>query len=472
MNHTKKAFAFIVVLSMLIGIMSTSLIGNAAEVGTYENPYDASQKYFVYMDAYLLNTQLEAGDEDGYWYTYTTEEAGIIALENIAKDSAGLETNKYQVTIYHGQDKYVAFDENGNYTNPITTLRLKANETIKIHLTATPDENGNYNYVNIYASFIYTNGTETEPIYLKSKNGFVVYVPAGKSLTYQDGTNGGLYGSKGLEISCDNNAISNTILTLDGADYKDVDGDGKIELTLPGDPSAQIAIHPMFTITNNSTSTVRYVATLVSSSQEDMIEPGTNHFAKYYPAKDYCHTMGNNEYWYCAECDIYYKNATGTVVTDPSKLFFEAKNELTYWAAVDSDCAWEGNYEHWLCNGCNSFFTDAEGKNEVTYEELMIPTLPHTPGELCYEWVVKATADSIGWFDKVIPCSVCGYDVSREYIEYQMGDMNLDGKINISDLFELKVELSTGTGTNVIADINADDSINITDLFTIKRILQ
>ncbi len=472
MNHTKKALAFTIVISMLLSILSTSFIGNAAEVGSYDNPFDASEKYNTYIQTYLINTQLQEGDEDGYWYTYTADQAGILCLENSAKDSKGFDTYAFQITIYHGDKTYVAIDENGVHTSPITTLRLKSGDTVLIHLESIPDENGNYPYTNIYANFFFASGTESSPIYIKSKTGFRGYVGANKSVTYQDGTSGGLYGGKGLLVSASGNVIENTVLTLDGVEYKDTDGDGYIELMLPGDPNAQIAIHPMITLTNNTSNDVIYTAKLVSSAAEDFAEAGTGHMAKYFPSTSNCHTNGNKEYWYCSECDIYYKNATGTVISDPTTFMLTAKNELTYWAACEPDCAWEGNHEYWMCSGCNSYFTDAEGSNEVSYQSLMIPTLPHTPGNVCYEWVVKATAESIGWFDRVIPCTVCGNDVSREYIEYEMGDVNLDTKINISDLFSLKVELSTGSGINVVADINADDSINITDLFAIKRLLQ
>lgn len=58
--------------------------------------------------------------------------------------------------------------------------------------------------------------------------------------------------------------------------------------------------------------------------------------------------------------------------------------------------------------------------------------------------------------------------------QYQLGDVNLDGNLNTSDLLILKKYLlgfETTEFNSITADINEDDNINVIDLLKLKRIL-
>lgn len=103
---------------------------------------------------------------------------------------------------------------------------------------------------------------------------------------------------------------------------------------------------------------------------------------------------------------------------------------------VAPTCQTEGIKEHYVCPSCGYRYSDSEGNNKVSYEDLVIPKLPHNwdGGKI----TTKATETDPGVI--TFTCLVCGetkdvpYTLGNEdKILVKKGDVNNDDKIDIED---------------------------------------
>lgn len=272
MNFSKKALAILLAVLLLASSMTAFSFAAEGEIGTEANPENANDRYFSATKSYLINTDLAEGDSDGYWYTFTAPGAGILAIDASAVDVNYAKTEDFQVTVTCKGQTYLANDV--VFTRPIAPFRVSRNDVVTIHMTANPDADGNYPKLKIYCNITTCYGNSTDPLLIKSANGFIANVQGNKSILYQDGTNGGLWGAKGIVISASSpEYIAKTEIDVNGVTYTDKDQDGTIELMLPGDPNAQIAPHPQFEIFNLNAVDVSYVIRVVDKAEEsDVIE--------------------------------------------------------------------------------------------------------------------------------------------------------------------------------------------------------
>ena len=101
------------------------------------------------------------------------------------------------------------------------------------------------------------------------------------------------------------------------------------------------------------------------------------------------------------------------------------------------------------------------------YNDLYIPALGHTPGD-----AVKENEGAHGSHEKVVYCSVCGEELSREYVDgYVPGDITGDGEVNNKDLTRLFRYLS-GYEVEVqeaALDVNGDGLVSNKDLTRLFR---
>ena len=298
-----------------------------AEVGSEKNPANANELYNSMVGYYILNPQLEAGDADGYWYIFTVEEDGIFCLENSSADGAD-----YQIMVDDGMNQYLAFD--GVYSNPISTYRLTAGDVVKINIYAEYDASWAIPATKVYASFSMVDGSTDEPVGVKSES-YKAYVASGDTVSYKDATKSAAYAGMGLEISGYSEAIAVTTVTVNGTEYTDEDGDGKIELNLVGDYYTR----PVVSITNNHDWNISYTLTVVDSAREgyyctcgalmdhiDAIEP--------------CHADGTQEYWYCPDCEGFWQYVALTQLTNSKNVILPAtgSNNVVHFDAVDPAC--------------------------------------------------------------------------------------------------------------------------------------
>ncbi|MBQ8324211.1 MAG: hypothetical protein IJX82_03580, partial [Clostridia bacterium] len=372
-------------------------------VGSEANPENANDKLLNLgsVQCYFINTDLEAGDEDGYWYVFTAPSNGVLCLEN-SLASGG----EYQIELRNENNYNLAID--GVYSNPVTTYPVTKGEVVKIHIYAEC-EGATIPATSVNACIFMSKGTESDPVSIKSKEGFKAYVPGGKTVCYVDGTTGGEWAGKGLVVSGASDVIANATVIVDDVAYTDVDGDGTIEITIAGDPNSMLAIHPFIDITNGCDYNASFTLTLGEAVSEDapaVPELGYcscgNDLVYESGCEATCHQNGMQEYWFCPECDAVYADEAGTQLTNRKNLVIVAECELVYQAGYEATCHQTGSYEYWFCPECDAVFADAAGIQLTNRKNLTIPALT----ELVYVEGYEASCHQTGlneyWY-----CSEC-----------------------------------------------------------------
>ena len=89
-----------------------------------------------------------------------------------------------------------------------------------------------------------------------------------------------------------------------------------------------------------------------------------------------CDTLGNIEYWYCADCDQYWQDAALTQLTNSKNVMIgtEAHN-IVHIDAVAPGCHYIGNIEYWYCSVCGSFWQDEALTQVTNSKNVILPAL-------------------------------------------------------------------------------------------------
>ena len=102
-----------------------------------------------------------------------------------------------------------------------------------------------------------------------------------------------------------------------------------------------------------------------------------------------CDGKGNHEYWFCDDCNTYFKDAELTRVyrdgnsDDPDKdgvrIKSEPKNhgEMVHHPATEPLCDKKGNIEYWECKECHECFADPRGDVERSRSFFEIDSIGH-----------------------------------------------------------------------------------------------
>ena len=120
-----------------------------------------------------------------------------------------------------------------------------------------------------------------------------------------------------------------------------------------------------------------------------------------------CETAGNSEYYYCSVCKTYYSDAEAkkSIAKDswviPALGHTEVIDE-----AVAPTCTETGLTEGIHCSVCG----------EVLKAQETVDALGHTEGEAVVENNVAPDCENAGSYDKVVYCTVCDAELSRETI--------------------------------------------------------
>ena len=85
-----------------------------------------------------------------------------------------------------------------------------------------------------------------------------------------------------------------------------------------------------------------------------------------------CGSRSVVEYWSCDECGQVFKDEAGTQPTTLTSLRLEGKTDpnnhpadkVTHVEYTEPTCSQKGNFEYWFCGECNTYFKDAELKTE------------------------------------------------------------------------------------------------------------
>ncbi len=370
----KRTVAILTLFAMLLGCMSFGLSVSAADaLGTYDDPMAPTEFYGMY----LLNNTLEEGDSDGIWYSFAAPSAGIVSVENAANDADGNRVYDYQLVVEIGDKRYYANDT--VFSNPVSTLRVTKGTEVKIGMWALPDEEGNIPSRKMYVSLDMVTALDSDPVRVKSADGFTAPVGSNKTVCYLDGSTAGVYAGKGVILEGPAEAVANATVTYGTTEYVDFDGDGKIEFSFPAaTDGAMIAPHYAFSITNGSAVDAVFVLRLVDNAKEGYFEPSTGHAVECVPSVDpTCLEAGMQEYWYCSVCDKYYENDDCTVETTAEALLVEATGH----DFVEGACTACGEPEPAYTLGDINADGDINGKDSNTLKKFVSGSLLPTQTE-------------------------------------------------------------------------------------------
>lgn len=149
-----------------------------------------------------------------------------------------------------------------------------------------------------------------------------------------------------------------------------------------------------------------------------------------------CEESGYEACWICENCGKLFIEL-GKPVEIPAR-----GHKLTKTEGKEATCGESGYEAYWTCEACNKMFSDADGINEIE-APVEIPALGHK-----YE-------DGV--------CINCG----QPEIKYELGDVNQDGKLDITDATLIQCYLVMmpieGTFNKELADVNQDGNITIYD---------
>ena len=108
----------------------------------------------------------------------------------------------------------------------------------------------------------------------------------------------------------------------------------------------------------------------------------------------------------------------GDEISRTPKIIEKKAHTLTFVPEVPASESRTGIKAHYVCSECKGLFLDEAGSQPTTEAALIIPQLAHVhaPAEPVIENVVPATCQHAGSQDKVVYCSTCGAELSRETI--------------------------------------------------------
>ena len=193
------------------------------------------------------------------------------------------------------------------------------------------------------------------------------------------------------------------------------------------------------------------------------LAPSCKYNAVYTAAKEAtCFEEGNVEYWYCANCDVYYADADCTIITNAKNVILPVSHNVIHVEAKDATCYEEGNIEYWYCEDCGAAWTD-ELLREVTNLKNVILPVSHN---VIHVAAKDATCTELGnieyWY-----CDICGSAWLDEYchlntnlmaVKLPMADHTYDGDMDVDcnvcgDIRVIEYEVKT-FGGNSIAESN------------------
>ena len=135
-----------------------------------------------------------------------------------------------------------------------------------------------------------------------------------------------------------------------------------------------------------------------------------NHPADKVTHKEYtaptCSQKGNLEYWFCDECNTYFKDAelkTKYESRSDTEIEKDASKhpELIEHAYTAATCTEDGNLPYWECTACGNYYANADGTGEYSKKsDVTIKSTGHS-----YAWV-EFTVEGTAYHAQ--DCTVCG----------------------------------------------------------------
>ena len=165
--------------------------------------------------------------------------------------------------------------------------------------------------------------------------------------------------------------------------------------------------------------------------------------AEYVAAKDAtCYEPGNVEYWYCANCDVYYADAACTIITNAKNVIIPVTHNVIHVEAKDATCTENGNIEYWYCDACGSAWLDELCHMNTNLKAVVLGATGHDYDD-----------------DMDVDCNVCGDIRVVEYEVKTFGGASIkesnDGLSGLAFRFDLTDKISglaVVEGTKYVAD--------------------
>ena len=155
--------------------------------------------------------------------------------------------------------------------------------------------------------------------------------------------------------------------------------------------------------------------TLNTNLKSVVLPASCSYGAVYTAAKEAtCYEPGNTEYWYCANCDVYYADAACAIVTNAKNVIIPITHNIIAVEAKAATCTAEGNIAYWYCADCGQAWLDELCHLNTNLKAVILPMAEHT--------YANAHDDS---------CDVCG--AIREIV-LDAEDVILDSGNSISEL--------------------------------------
>ena len=155
-----------------------------------------------------------------------------------------------------------------------------------------------------------------------------------------------------------------------------------------------------------------------------------------------CYEPGNTEYWYCANCDVYYADAACAIVTNAKNVIIPVTHNVIHVEAKAPTCTELGNIEYWYCADCGQAWLDEYCHLNTNLKAVVLPVADHTYDDE---------------FDT--DCNVCGDIRVVEYVVKTFGGTSFmesnDGLSGLAFRFDLtdKIQgMAIKDGTLYMAD--------------------
>ncbi len=416
MQKFRKILSICLAMVLVLG-MGTVVFAADAE-GSEENPAPATDNGFGYEMSHLF-------DADGtYWFTFTPADGGLLNITSIEVYDADVE--KVTVIAYNVASNMYVEINNQKSSAPFT---LWADDVIKIGITAPQGAEVFVNaVVNPYDDFM---GGYYAQI---NDYTFLAYVNPGETITFAApmGMGNANWSGMGMKVEgvfdpmsmFDPDPIPNTVVTVDGVEYKDLKNDSNIQLTMPisrmGSPEFSIsysnamgyATYKITFVSEALTECDHTSKTAVSATAPDchvdgvlahevcddcgsyfingemvdsVVDPAPYQL-EYISATVTCTEAGNIAHNHCANCGNNYDDEGNLLETIASDAL--GHNMESHEAQAPACCS-EGNYEwHW-CSNCYGYFKDAEGVEAYAdYADIWLAADPDA-----HTWVLAETVD-------------------------------------------------------------------------------
>lgn len=164
-----------------------------------------------------------------------------------------------------------------------------------------------------------------------------------------------------------------------------------------------------------------------------------------------CTAEGNNAYYHCTKCDLYFKDEAGTKPTNVAdEIIAKLAHTAVHYDRVEPTHFAAGNIEYWTCSVCGKYFSDAACTTETTKEATVLAKIEHTYSDKwststekhwheCScgdkideaahtwgEWTVTKAATATEAGEKQRECTVCHFTETAEILPLNCHTITFD----------------------------------------------